>query len=450
MTLVSFDFSESRHRQMEEQLFEWMKMRLYEKSRSLSLALGILDLQVGEETDTLGTDGWRLYVNGPWLRTAFLRDSEGLCELFLHVLCHCLLCHPFQAREMGRKEAGLLSEEEGEEAGLQISWEQEAWQLLDEILGRKGQKRQGLAAKTTDDHSLWRRKIPALEKAPPISGMGGEAGEGMGEGKSGKKPPLRETGEAFRQMHEQLLHQRQCWEQAQKGLQRLSGGSRRAGSRYRSVVQTLKLTQEKRHDYRSFLKRFSCLREEGGPDMEQFDYGFYFWGLAHYENIPLIEPLEYRERRKIEELVIVIDTSGSCGVEMVRMFLEETRNILKEEELFFRRFRLHILQCDNQVQKDDRIASQRELDAYLSCLQIKGGGGTDFRPAFARIEELRRRELYHLKGILYFTDGYGIYPKEMPDYHVVFVFLKYRYDDIDVPAWAEKLVLDAERPRGTV
>ena len=77
-----------------------------------------------------------------------------------------------------------------------------------------------------------------------------------------------------------------------------------------------------------------------------------------------------------------------------------------------------------------------------------GGGGTDFRPAFSRIEELRREELYRLKGVLYFTDGYGIYPAVEPDYKVAFVFLKYRYDDIDVPVWAEKLVLDAKRPGG--
>ncbi len=435
---------------MEEKLFEWMKMRLYEKSRSLSLALGILDLQVGEETDTLGTDGWSLYVNGSWLQAAFLKDSEGLCELFLHVLCHCMLHHPFQFREMEQKKPGKAASLTSGEMKWQEVWEQEAWELLDEILGRKGQKSRGLTAKTRDDHSLWNRKIPASEKSPHASGMGGEAKEGTGERNTGKKPLLREAREVFHQAYERTIRQRQRWEQARKGLQRLSGGSRRAGSQYRSVIQTLKLTQEKRYDYRSYLKRFSCLREEGSPDMEQFDYGFYFWGLAQYGNIPLIEPPEYRERRKIEELVIVIDTSGSCGVELVRMFLEETRNILKEEELFFRRFRLHILQCDNQVQRDDRITSQKELEDYLFHLKVKGGGGTDFRPAFARIEELRRRDLYRLKGVLYFTDGCGIYPKEMPDYRVAFVFLKYRYDDIDVPAWAEKLVLDAERPRGMV
>lgn len=215
-----------------------------------------------------------------------------------------------------------------------------------------------------------------------------------------------------------------------------------------SVTQSLTLTSEKRYDYRSFLKGFSRLREEGSLDMEQFDYGFYFWGLRQYGKVPLIEPLEYRETKKIEELVIVIDTSGSCSRELVQMFLEETRNILREEELFFRRFLLHIIQCDNQIQRDDRITSQEELEVYLENLQVTGGGGTDFRPAFARIEELRSQELHRIKGVLYFTDGYGIYPEKMPDYRVAFVFFKHRYDAIDVPDWAEMLVLDAQRPKG--
>ncbi len=53
-------------------------------------------------------------------------------------------------------------------------------------------------------------------------------------------------------------------------------------------------------------------------------------------------------------------------------------------------------------------------------------------------------ELTNLKGVLYFTDGYGIYPADMPTYDTAFVFIKDKYDDIDVPNWALKLVLDID------
>ena len=57
--------------------------------------------------------------------------------------------------------------------------------------------------------------------------------------------------------------------------------------------------------------------------------------MEHYGNIPLIEPLEYKEVNRLEELVIAIDTSGSCSGETVQRFLGETYGILSEKENFF-------------------------------------------------------------------------------------------------------------------
>ena len=44
----------------------------------------------------------------------------------------------------------------------------------------------------------------------------------------------------------------------------------------------------------------------------------------------------------------------------------------------------------------------------------------------------------------YFTDGFGIYPAKMPPYETAFVFMKEDYQDIDVPPWAIRLILDEE------
>lgn len=75
--------------------------------------------------------------------------------------------------------------------------------------------------------------------------------------------------------------------------------------------------------------------------------------------------------------------------------------------------------------------------------------GTDFRPAFRYIDGLiESGEFAHLQGILYFTDGYGVFPDAPPAYRVIFAMLQYRYDDIDLPPWAEKLILEADKPKG--
>ena len=68
--------------------------------------------------------------------------------------------------------------------------------------------------------------------------------------------------------------------------------------------------------------------------------------------MPLIEPLETKEIRKIEDFVIVIDTSMSCKGELIRHFLEETYSVLSESESFFRKINVHIIQCDEKIRED--------------------------------------------------------------------------------------------------
>ena len=159
--------------------------------------------------------------------------------------------------------------------------------------------------------------------------------------------------------------------------------------------------------------------------------------------MPLIEPQETREVKKISEFAVVIDTSMSCSGELVHKFLEETYSVLSEENSFFKEVNIHIIQCDEKVQADKRITSVQELEAYMSQLTLYGEGGTDFRPAFTYVDELLEKgEFENLQGLIYFTDGYGIYPSRMPSYKTAFVFMQEDYRDVEVPAWAVKLMVE--------
>ena len=51
--------------------------------------------------------------------------------------------------------------------------------------------------------------------------------------------------------------------------------------------------------------------------------------------MPLIEPLEYKDVKRIREFVIAIDTSGSVMGEQEQAFLQKTYNILQSTESFF-------------------------------------------------------------------------------------------------------------------
>ena len=208
------------------------------------------------------------------------------------------------------------------------------------------------------------------------------------------------------------------------------------------LKEQLRVSNRSRYDYKEFLRKFTVLHEEMQIDPDSFDYIFYHYGMEMYGNMPLIEPLETSEVRKIEEFVIVIDTSMSCKEGLVKRFLEETYDVLSQTENFFKRMRIHILQCDERVQSDVLIESQEALKEYMEHFTILGGGGTDFRPAFTYVEEqLAKKKFWRLRGLLYFTDGYGVFPVKMPPYETAFIFVQNHYRDVDVPAWAIKLIL---------
>lgn len=211
------------------------------------------------------------------------------------------------------------------------------------------------------------------------------------------------------------------------------------------LTQNLNALTREKYDYASFLKKFATTHETMKVNDDEFDYIFYTYGLKIYDNMPLIEPLEYKETLGIKDFVIAIDTSGSTSGELVQKFLQKTYNILKGEENFFTKFNLHIIQCDYEIREDAKITSQDEFDEYIKTMKITGLGSTDFRPVFSYVDELiKAGEFTNLKGLIYFTDGYGTFPSKKPDYAAAVIYLNDGYDNPKVPSWAIKLVLTEE------
>ena len=128
---------------------------------------------------------------------------------------------------------------------------------------------------------------------------------------------------------------------------------------------------------------------------------------------------------------------------MVKAFLNKTYSILKGTENFFTKINVHIIQCDSEVQKDTKITDQEEFEAFIKNEKLTGFGTTDFRPVFEYVNQLKEQgEFENLKGLIYFTDGYGIYPEQMPPYDVIFAFLNEDEYRAPVPPWSMKVILE--------
>jgi predicted metal-dependent peptidase len=70
------------------------------------------------------------------------------------------------------------------------------------------------------------------------------------------------------------------------------------------------------------------------------------------------------------------------------------------------------MSCDAQVHEVVKI---RKFQDFTKKLQMKGGGGTDFRPVFNKVKELKMQP----ELLIYLTDTYGSFPEKAPNYPVL-------------------------------
>lgn len=365
------------------------------------------------ETDTVGTDGQHIYFNPGFLIKYFKNEPQFLENILLHMLYHGLFLHlitePRSDQHLWDQSCDIAVSRLIRRSAAQYIPAEIYQQLLD-TREKDVPTYEHLLSETdlpSDDHRFWHRadRSALLDQARDFW-KSGAYGSGLG----------------------------------------LYGCGGR-GSSPGTLVEGAALQQKHKKDFHRFLKRFAVHREELQTDTESFDYIPYMYGLEHYGNMPLIEHLEYQEVNRMEELVIAIDTSGSCTVDIVRRFMEETYGILSDHRNFFRKMNLYIIQCDSFVQDSAHITCEEDWHQYLKYLQIHGRGGTDFRPVFSYVEDLRAaKDLRDLRGLLYFTDGDGIYPEKAPDYQTAFVFYREKPQHQTVPGWITPLYLGEEDP----
>ena len=212
-----------------------------------------------------------------------------------------------------------------------------------------------------------------------------------------------------------------------------------------ALTQNLREINRVRYDYSEFLRRFGITSEKIRLSEEEFDNNYYTYGLGLYGNIPLIEPLEYRDSRNIRDFVIAIDTSGSVQGEVVQKFVQHTHDILASQRSFDVRTNLYIIQCDDEVRDAALITCSEDFDRYFRETEIRGLGQTDFRPVFEYVDRLiAGRKLKDLQGLLYFTDGMGRFPSKRPAYDTAFIIHSDSLSDVWVPDWAVKIEMRTE------
>ena len=408
---------------------------LYTARNELYMNLPYLDVALcglefapgGGVTASLATDGQTLYYSGAYLADRYLRSRTATNRAYLHVILHCMLRHI--AKKRGK---------------MDTLWD--------------------LACDVAVESILDELRYPCLEDQPAPAKLKfyGECLADM--------PVLTAEG-IYRRLlrldleeYEIAQLQRRFWvddhglwdpdeknggqdekwqnisEKTRTGMETVLAGQATGGQ---AVLEQVKVALREDVDYRAFLRRFAVPREVMAVDGDSFDYIFYTYGLRLYGNMPLVEPPETKEEKRIEDFVIAVDTSMSTSGELVRQFLACTYAILRSTETFTRKVNIRIIQCDDRVRKDTVIHDLEDLREYMDHFELVGGSATDFRPVFEHVAQLQKAGAFTgLRGLIYFTDGMGIYPQKRPSYDVAFVLLEEPPISVKMPPWAIRLVLD--------
>ena len=435
--------------EMSQKIIDEIQCELYLDMPFMKLALSALSPKVNEQLYSMATDGTYIYYNPIRLIDIFKKNGMYLNRAYLHSVLHCLFFHLWTKGErdeflwntacdimveytidtMEKKSTKrilsyirkttyerLKKEHVVIAPGALYAWlykqyaeiKAEETTDIDDIANTKDKNELAILAREfyTDDHALWPEE--KNDNAMPLS-----------------------SSEAQKQ-----------WQKISRQTRMEKKHSKDSESEGEQVMMRELSAKRSRRSYKEFLRRFAVLREEVHADYDSFDMGYYAYGLSLYGNMPLIEPLETRETYKIRDFVIVLDTSYSVSGELVEHFLQETFTILTESDSFFVRNKIRIIQCDDSVKTDEKITDEKQIKPLLNKFTLVGGGGTDFRPAFSYVRDLLDKgELKNMCGLIYFTDGKGIFPAKCPSYKCAFVSVG-AYEGNEVPPWAMQVELE--------
>ncbi len=424
-------------------VLEIARGRLLVNLRYMDVALTFHEREVYH--GSFSTDGRVLYYDPVSVLRTYRESKEKLTRIYLHLVLHCVFCHPFIGPDADRRLWDLACDIASEsvicELDLPCTRSDDDGRRRDTL--RKIRRETGFLTAEKIYSALRKGELGSVDTVENLEQLF-MSDEHSAWYSDDVQPPAVQTvlsGEPQPEIDEMSTESE--WKEIAGQIEmEIETFAKVRGKFASSLVQNLRAVNRERYDYTGFLRKFAAVNETVKVSDDEFDYIYYNYGLQHYHKMPLIEPLEYREDSRIKDFVIAIDTSGSVAGEEVQTFLQKTYNILKSRESFHNRINVHIVQCDAQIQSDEVITSSEDFDRYLETKEIRGLGGTDFRPVFDYVDRLLKEGAFgDLKGLIYFTDGLGVYPPSKPAYKTAFVFVESGYNVPEVPVWAMKVVL---------
>lgn len=428
-----------------EEIIRFSLGEAYRKFSYLGETLFMLEPMATNQIESIGANLKYLFYNPVVIARNYKENSQKIISSVIHCVLHCLYLHPvttnpypdlFSAAAdmavfiMMNRERLLPSKLARKVRGFEIDHGVEMTEdIIKAALADKKVAEEIMSIAQIariDDHNAWR----AVEKTElAICIPVGEEAVGSFDG-----------GAASSEM--KLLSdkwKRQCADMEKKYGSREYGNM--SGGMFARRLE--KPDRFSPFSYREYLKRFISgeIIEE---DPDTLDMMMYTMGMELYDDIPIVEFSETREYGTVSDIIIAMDMSGSCCDETAEDFLVQLYTMFSQMELRGR-VNIHVVTFDTEILNTTIIKSENDAKRLVENYELEGCGGTDFRCVFDYADRFSEMSSGRkLKGLFFFSDACGEFPKEKRNYTTAFFVPSdeegeyrnfYYYDD--VPEWID-------------
>lgn len=332
---------------------------------------GVLALQLkifeDPSASTVYTDGHSMGYNPEFFAKL---TQEQLVAVIAHEVMHCACGHPW------RRDARHM-----------LKWNFACDYAINDILTKAGFKLPAgclIDKQYEGKHSEW-----IYDRLPDIKTITIYGG-GCGVGEVRDSPNT--TGEAVDKDGNPIRTEAD-WQQA---VQQSLNAAKMQGKLPANIERELGQLCEPTVDWRSLLRRY----------VQEIVKADYTWTMPNRRYLASGFYLPALHSLACGRIAVAIDTSGSIDQVLLSQFAAELQAIASEMQPS----QVDVMYCDTEVHRHDTFMHGEQIE-----INAVGGGGTSFVPVFEKV----KKDVDPPKVLIYLTDLQGEFPKEAPEYPVI-------------------------------
>jgi predicted metal-dependent peptidase len=338
-----------------------------------------LALKIDATCDTAWTDGTSIAFSPAFVDS---HTSEQLLAVYAHEVMHCACGHPWRRDHRDAKRWNVATDYAINAILTNAGFTLPADVLLDAKYS--GQSAEWIYDRLPQDN----QQQPQPQQSD--QGQDSESDDTGGLGEVRDAP----QGEQSDAQGQPIPTQSQAdWNQATIQAKQLAQAQGSLGS---GTARAIGQATKQPADWRSLLRKYV-------QEVVRSDYS---WNRPNVRYVQSGLYLPALHATACGPIAVCVDTSGSIDEVLLAQFGKEIDAIASEVQPAY----VDVIYCDAEVNRTERF---ERGDAIT--LQACGGGGTDFRPAFAHVDTLDTPPAV----TIYLTDLMGTFPDHAPEYPVI-------------------------------